>query len=95
MRAGYKLFLEDSGHLKRDEAARMNPKAKRLFIRDDRFLLIDDKQIWLAEMKEQEVIEHNINHPEHQLADLKSTLTLLRKIRDDFSTIVAEFGKQF
>ena len=94
-RTGYKLLLADTEQMKLDEASRLDPAAKKMLIRSDRSLLTDDKQIWLTEMSEQETLEFNAKHPEHQMGDMKGTLALLTKSREDMAGAVLKFRRDF
>ncbi len=92
-RTGFKLLIADTDQLKRDEASRIDPKAKKMLLRSDRSILIDDRQIWLTEMSEQETLEFNIKHPEYRMADMIDTLALLKQIRAGTAGVVANFRK--
>jgi len=92
-RTGYKLFIADTEQLRRDGASHIDPKAKKLLLQSDRFLLIDDKQIWLTEMSEQETLEFNVKHPEHQMGDMNATLAMFKKFREDRADIIIKFRK--
>lgn len=92
-RAGYKFFVADTKQMKLDEASHINQKAKEFLLRNDRNLLVDDKQIWLSEMSEQATLEFNVKHPESPMADMKGTLAMITQFRQDTADILTKLRK--
>jgi hypothetical protein len=93
-RTGYKFFVADTKQMKLDEASHINPKAKKFLLRNDGSLLDDDRQIWLAEMSEQDTLEFNVKHPESLMADSKGILEMLTKFRQDLANILIKLRKE-
>ena len=92
-RTGYRLLVADREQLRRDEASHIDSNAKRLLIMYERSALIDDKQIWLTEMVEQETIDFNAKHPEHQMADMSGTLAMFVKFHEEQADLIAKFRR--